>query len=126
MANTYTIVLVEDDSFLQHLYETKFVNEGFTVRCASDGLKGLALIKEVKPNLALLDVDLPKLDGLGILQALRAEEYFKQLPVIMLTNSSNQQRIDLARSLGVSEYLIKAHFLPSEVVTKVRTLLNIH
>ena len=126
MANTYTIVLVEDDSFLQHLYETKFVNEGFTVRCAADGLKGLALIRELKPNIALLDVDLPKLDGLGVLQALRAEDDFKQLPVIMLTNSSNQQSIDLARSLGVVEYLIKAHFLPSEVVAKVKAILGNH
>lgn len=124
MTNAYTIVLVEDDSFLQRLYETKFVNEGFTVRCASDGAKGLALIREVKPDLALLDVDLPKLDGFGVLQALRAEAGTRQLPVVMLTNSSNPQRIDLARSLGVTEYLIKAHFLPSEVVAKVKALLD--
>lgn len=124
MTNTYAIVLVEDDTFLQRLYETKFKSEGFTVHCVSDGEKGLAVIREIKPDIVLLDLDLPKLDGMSVLQALRSDSSFINLPVIMLTNSSNQQRIEQARGLGVSEYLIKAHFLPSEVVAKVRTLLG--
>ena len=124
MTNERIIVIIEDDGFLQRLYELKFVEQGFTVKAAVDGEKGLALVKEAKPLAVLLDLDIPKLSGLEVLNLIKSNEELKHIPVIILTNSSTQESVDKARSLGAADYLIKAHFLPSEVVAKVTACLK--
>lgn len=124
MPEERNIVIVEDDGFLQRLYELKFVEQGFSVKAAVDGEKGLALVKEVRPLAVLLDLDIPKLGGLEVLKAIKSDEATKGIPVIILTNSSTQESVEQARSLGAADYLIKAHFLPSEVVAKVTACLR--
>lgn len=118
MSDNQTIIIVEDDAFLRRLYELKFTEQKFSVRVAEDGQAGLELIKEVKPAVVLLDIELPKLDGFSVLQELKSSDDTKDIPILMLTNSSTQEAIDRARSLGAADYIIKAHFLPSEVVAK--------
>lgn len=123
MAELYSIVIVEDDAFLRRLYELKFTEQNFQVKVAPDGEAGLELIKTSKPSVVLLDIELPKLDGFAVLREMKNNEDTKNIPVLMLTNSSTQEAIDRARSLGAVDYIIKAHFLPSEVVAKVLACL---
>ncbi|MDZ4221618.1 MAG: response regulator, partial [Patescibacteria group bacterium] len=106
MPDPQTIVIVEDDAFLRRLYELKFTEQGFRVEVAEDGEAGLALIRSAKPAVVLLDIELPKLDGFGVLRELKADEATRAIPVLMLTNSSTQEAIDQARSLGAADYII--------------------
>lgn len=114
------IILVEDDEFLAELYATKLSLEGFEVMLATDGEKGFKLIKEKKPALILLDIILPKLDGFEVLKKVKEDETIKNIPVILLTNLSQKDEVKKGLNLGAEDYLIKAHFMPSEVVKKIK------
>ncbi|MFA6322918.1 MAG: response regulator [Candidatus Buchananbacteria bacterium] len=124
MATKKLILLVEDDEFLAELYGTKLGLEGYEVALAADGEKGLKMIKEKKPDLVLLDIILPKMDGFEILKAIKDDKNIKNLPVILLTNLSQKDEVKKGLVLGAKDYLIKAHFMPSEVVKKIKELLG--
>lgn len=119
------ILLVEDDRFLSEMYATKLTGSGFDVEVAYDGKEGLAKIKEFRPNLILLDIVLPKMDGFEILQKIKKEESLKNIPVIALTNLGQKEEVEKGLQLGASDYIIKAHFTPTEVVAKVKRLLGV-
>ncbi|MDX9892808.1 MAG: response regulator [Patescibacteria group bacterium] len=123
MSENKLILLVEDDEFLSELYATKLGLEGYEVILASDGEKGLKLIKEKQPDLILLDIILPKLDGFEILSKIKADKILKKIPVILLTNLSQKDEVKRGLDLGADDYLIKAHFMPSEVVKKIKQVL---
>ena len=123
MSDSPTIVIVENDEFLSRLYTTKFTAEGWVVKPAPDGAKGLAIIKEVQPDVIMLDVEMPNMDGLAVLKELKNNPVTSNIPVLMLTNSADPTHVAEAEKLGAVEYLIKAHFLPSEVVEKVRAAM---
>ena len=118
------IVLVEDDTFLAGMYMTKLGLEGFDVDLASDGEKGWKMIQEEKPALVLPDLILPKLSGLDVLAKIKKEDAIKDIPVIILTNLGQRDDVAKGLSLGAADYLIKAHFMPSEVVEKIKKLLS--
>jgi len=118
------VLLVEDDPFLSSMYRTKFELENFTVFSGDDGAKGLALAKEQIPDIILLDIMMPVMDGFGVLENLKKDDKTKNIPVILLTNVNQTDEIKRGLELGASDYLIKAHFMPSEVVAKVRFVLN--
>lgn len=120
MANKKSILLVEDDEFLAELYATKLNLEGFEVSLAVDGEKGLKLAKEMNPDLILLDIILPKKDGFEVLKVLKSDARLKKIPVILLTNLSQKDEVQKGLDLGANDYLIKAHFMPSEVVKKIK------
>ncbi|MFA6533812.1 MAG: response regulator [Patescibacteria group bacterium] len=122
--NQGTILLVEDDTFLAGMYKTKFEMEGFTIITAEDGLKGFQLAKEKKPDIILLDILLPKMDGFEVLEKVRASKDTKDIPVIMLTNLGQKEDVKKGLERGANGYLIKAHFMPSEVVEKVKMVLK--
>ena len=124
MAGKKRILLVEDDEFLAELYATKLNLEGYQVELAGDGEKGLRLAKSGKPELILLDIILPKKDGFEVLKELKADPVTKPIPIILLTNLSQRDEVKKGLDLGASDYLIKAHFMPSEVVKKISQLLN--
>ncbi len=124
MTKDKSILLVEDDEFLAELYATKLKLEGFEVSLAVDGEKGLKMIKEKKPDLVLLDIILPKLDGFEILKAIKADKSLKDIPVILLTNLSQKDEVKRGLDLGANDYLIKAHFMPSEVVKKIKQTIG--
>jgi len=113
------ILLVEDDEFLAELYSTKLQLEGYNVVLATDGAKGLKIAKEKQPMLILLDILLPKMDGFEVLQEIRKDPVTKKMPVILLTNLSQRSEVQKGLDLGANDYLIKAHFMPSEVITKI-------
>lgn len=119
-----TVLLVEDDTFLLSMYTTKFELENFKVLAAEDGEKGLKMALKENPDIILLDIMLPKIDGLEVLKKLKADSKTKNIPVILLTNLSQKNEIEQAMSLGANDYLIKAHFMPSEVVEKIKKTLS--
>lgn len=119
------ILLVEDDPFLLNMYATKFEIENFQVVVAEDGDKGYKSAVKESPDIILLDVMLPKMNGLEVLEKIKGNEAIKNIPVILLTNLSQKDEIDRAMNLGAIDYLIKAHFMPSEVVNKIKKVLNI-
>ncbi|MFH0831172.1 MAG: response regulator [Parcubacteria group bacterium] len=126
-ANTGTakkkIFLVEDDLFLSDMYRTKFTLSGFEMPHAEDGESALRMIKEVKPDLVLLDIVLPKRNGFDVLKELKKDAELSKVPVILLTNLSQKDDVDKGFELGANDYIIKAHFTPAEVVAKVEKVL---
>jgi DNA-binding response OmpR family regulator len=124
MATGKTILLVEDDEFLAELYATKLKMDGYQVFLAVDGEKGLKQIKEKRPDLVLLDIILPKMDGFEVLKNLKSDKVLSTIPVILLTNLSQKDEVKKGLALGANDYLIKAHFMPSEVVKKIEQLLG--
>ncbi|MFA5106777.1 MAG: response regulator [Patescibacteria group bacterium] len=118
------ILLVEDDTFISGMYIAKLALENFDVLLATDGEMGLEYARKQKPDLILLDLMLPKLDGYGVLKALKKSPALAKIPVILLTNLNQQESIDKARKYQIEDYLIKAHFMPSEVIEKVKVVLR--
>ena len=120
------VVLVEDDTFLANIYKTKFEMEGFRVSVAADGEEGVAMIHKENPDIILLDILLPKKDGFVVLEEIKASDATKNIPVVMLTNLGQKDDVEKGLKLGAVDYLIKAHFKPSETVEKVRKVLKEH
>jgi DNA-binding response OmpR family regulator len=108
------------------MYSTKFEIEGFQVVSADDGEKGLKEAKAENPSIILLDILMPKMNGFEVLENLKKEEATKNIPVILLTNLNQRDEIERGLALGANDYLIKAHFMPSEVVDKIKKVLNIN
>jgi len=122
--NKSKVLIVEDDSFLLGMYSTKFKKEDFQVLIAEDGEKGLRLAGKEKPSIILLDIILPKVDGFEVLEKLKSQKETKDIPVLLLTNLNQQDDSKKGLSLGAEDYLIKAHFMPSEVVNKVKEYIR--
>lgn len=118
------ILIVEDDEFLLSMYSTKFEIEGYEVVMASDGEMGYDKAQKEKPGIILLDIMLPNMDGFEVLKKLKANRETSSIPVILLTNLSQKQDVEQGLSLGADDYLVKAHFMPSEVVDKINRLLD--
>ncbi len=117
------ILIVEDDEFLLSMYSTKFEIEGYDVAMAGDGESGLQKAQKEKPGIILLDIMLPNMDGFDVLKKLKADRATSNIPVILLTNLSQKQDVERGLSMGADDYLVKAHFMPSEVVDKINRLL---
>jgi DNA-binding response OmpR family regulator len=116
---TNTVLLVEDDEFLQRMYASKLQSDDLEVITASDGEKALEIMKEKEIDLVILDILMPKKDGFQVLIEIRSDPKNKKIPVIMLTNLGETEEIKEAKKLGANEYIIKAHMMPSEVLEVV-------
>ena len=127
MNDNVSILLIEDDTFISGMYQTKLGAMGYNVELQEDGEAAhKRLQQDPLPDLVLLDVVLPKMDGFEILEALRKEERTKNLPVILLTNLGQKPDIERGVKLGADDYIIKAHYTPSEVVEKIKQVLESH
>lgn len=120
----HRILLVEDDPFLLDMYSTKFKEVGFDVIIAQDGEMGIAKAKEIMPEIIILDVVLPKKDGFEVLKVLKSSSETARIPVIVLTNLGLDSDVKRGLELGAQNYIIKAHFTPTEVVAKVKDILK--
>ena len=118
------VLIIEDDVFLANIYKTKFEMEGFKVSNSENGEIGLQDAGKKKPDIILLDILLPKLDGFVVLERLKANKDLKDIPVILLTNLGQKDDVSKGLEMGAEDYLIKAHFKPSEVVAKVNEVLK--
>jgi DNA-binding response OmpR family regulator len=121
------ILLVEDDKFLRDICRTKLVKEGFNVHEAMDGEQALQDIEKVKPDIVLLDIILPNIDGYQVLTEIRAKTDAKisKVPIIMLSNLGQEDDIKRALDLGANNYLVKAHFTTDEIVEKIKKELGL-
>lgn len=117
------VLLIDDDPLLARMYQAKFVIDGYQTETASDGEEGVAKAQSGKPNLILLDIMMPKMNGLDVLKKLKEEESTKKIPVILLTNLSTDTHVQEGLDLGAVAYLVKADYTPKEVVQKVKEIL---
>lgn len=118
------ILLVEDDQTISWLYKTKLEVDGYIVVTADNGVDAIKLAKQEKPDLVLLDVIIPQLDGFTVLEELKKDETTKNAPVIMLTNLGTDEDREKGKSLGAVDYLVKANMTPQEVSEAVKKFLN--
>lgn len=123
-AMAHTLIVVEDDKFLRDLIVQKLRREGFEVLEAVSGDECLALAKENETQLILLDLILPGIDGFEVLKRLREDDETRDIPVLVLSNLGQQSDIEKASELGAVDYMIKAHFTPNEIITKIKGILN--
>lgn len=117
------ILVVEDDPLMSRMYQKIFTFEGYEVEMASDGQEGLDKAREVKPTLMLLDVMMPKLNGLQVLEKLKSDPETKAIPVVMLTNLAGEQDAESALTKGAIKYIIKSEHDPKEVADMVKEIL---
>ncbi|MFH0906641.1 MAG: response regulator [bacterium] len=118
------ILIIEDDPFLSEMYADKFNKDGFQADICIDGKIGMDKIKADKPDLILLDIVLPKMDGFEILKEVKGNPELKDIPIILLTNLGQKNEVEKGLSMGADEYIIKAHFTPTAVVAKVKEMLS--
>ena len=118
------VLLVEDDDFLRDICEIKLRKEGFDVMTSADGLDAFKKIKDTKPQLVLLDVILPGMDGFDILKQTKENTETALIPIIMLTNLGQDNEVKKGLDMGAEDYIIKAHFTVDEIVEKVRSIIK--
>jgi len=118
------ILVVEDDRFLRELISKKLRNEGFEVIEAIDGEEGFKKIKEEKPNVVLLDLILPSMDGFDVLEKVKKDKEIASIPIVILSNLGQREEIEKGLKLGATDYLIKAHFTPGEIVEKIKNIIR--
>ena len=119
------IMLVDDDPFLLDMYGLKFKNKGYDVVAHLKSEDALAQLKEgATPDVIILDVIMPKIDGIAILKEIRDNKYAPDATVIMLTNQSQPEDIEKAEHLGIDGYIVKALTIPSEVVDQVQKIYD--
>jgi DNA-binding response OmpR family regulator len=117
------IAIIEDDQAISQMYRIKFESEGFTVDTAENGKLGLELIENMRPDIILLDLMMPEMNGEEMLIQLRKQDW-GNIPVIILTNVGEQEIPDVARQLGVNKFILKADMTPKQVVDLVKTQLS--
>lgn len=121
------VLLVEDDSFLRDICAKKLTKEGFRVFEILDGEEAIKNLEKIEPDIILLDIILPTVDGFVVLEKIRSNknEKIKRTPVIMLSNLGQKEDIDKALSLGANDYLIKAHFTTEDIIEKIKKELGV-
>jgi CheY-like chemotaxis protein len=118
------ILLAEDDRFLRRAAQTKLEQAGYTVEVAVDGEEALAALRRTPPDLMLLDLLMPKKDGLEVLREMKADEAIRDVPVVILSNSSKAIDMDNARLLGARQYWVKANVTLQELCHRVNVILG--
>ena len=117
------ILIVEDDALMSRMYQKAFSFEKYEVEMAADGEEGLEKVRPFKPTLILLDVMMPKKNGLEVLEELKANEGLKAIPVVMLTNLAGTADAETAMAKGAVKYIVKSEHDPKEVVDIVKEIL---
>jgi len=118
------ILFIEDEAAIQKTLGESLRNKGYEVQSAMDGEIGLRLAKSEQPDLILLDLILPKIHGLDVLESIRKDKKTKEIPVIILTNLENVGEVERALQLGATTYLVKANYSLEEVVAKVKKAMG--
>ncbi len=118
------ILVVEDDQMISSMYKTKFEADGFEVIIASNGVEGYEFAKKHKPDIIMMDIILPQLDGFSSLEKIKKDPEIKEIPVIMLTNLGTEEDKKKGEKLGAIGYLVKARLTPAQVSVKIKDQLN--
>lgn len=117
------ILIVEDDPLMNRMYQKIFKFEGFDVDFATNGEEGLDKIRTIKPTLVLLDIMMPKINGLEVLDKVKKDPETKDIPIVMLTNLAGSQDAETALEKGAVKYIIKSEYEPKQVVNMVKEIL---
>lgn len=117
------ILLIEDDPLMVRLYQKIFTFEGYEVAVAMGGEEGLKKVKSFKPTLILLDIMMPKMTGLEVLDKLKADPEIKKIPVVILTNLASQRDAETALAKGAVKYIVKSEYDPKQVTEMVKGIL---
>ncbi len=118
------VIIVEDDPLMARIYARVFTYGGYDVKIAGDGEEGLTLIRENEPDVAILDVMMPKMNGLDLLAKIKADIATAKTKVVMLTNLNNQEEIANAYRMGAAKYLVKSEQDPHKVLEEVNEILR--
>jgi CheY-like chemotaxis protein len=120
------ILLVEDDLFLGGMLGHKFLDLGAKVLGAKSGAEAIEIAKKEFPDIILLDILLPEVNGFDVLKTLKEDENTKRIPVLILSNLSQKSDIDKCKELGAEKFLVKATVDLNEIAEEVRKILNIN
>ncbi len=118
------IAIIEDDPTINQMYRMKFEAEGFDVELADNGERGVAMVESFGPDIILLDIQMPEMDGPTALKIIRKADWGKTVPVIILTNMGEEESPKELKTLGVHSYIVKADLTPSQVVARVKEALE--
>jgi DNA-binding response OmpR family regulator len=123
--NQNKILLVEDDPMIVRMYQRKLENDGFKVSLAFNGEEGLAAVKNDRPDIILLDIMMPKMNGIETLKAVKADALTKDIPVIILTNLGDRpEDVQKCKELGAADYLVKANVQLKELSEKIKSIIT--
>ena len=118
------IAIIEDDAVINQMYRMKFEADGFDVQIADNGKRGVALVEEFQPDIILLDLQMPNMNGAEALAEMRHHDWGKNIPVIILTNLGQEEAPKSLQDLNVQSYIVKAELTPRQVVERVKEALG--
>jgi CheY-like chemotaxis protein len=119
-----TVLIVEDEQSMQRALKSKLEHAGYAVHTAVDGEEALASLRASKPDLVLLDLIMPKVDGISVLRQMKADDQLRPVPVVILTNLSSGDKVAEAMQLGTFDFLVKANYSLDDVLKKVADRLG--
>ena len=119
------IAIIEDDPVISQMYRMKFESDNFEVQLANNGKHGVDLVETFSPDIILLDLQMPEMNGAEALAVIRKNDWGKNIPVIILTNIGEEEAPKELRTLGIHSYIVKAELTPRQVVERVKEALNI-
>ncbi|QQG51112.1 MAG: response regulator [Candidatus Saccharibacteria bacterium] len=119
------IAIIEDDPVINQMYRMKFEADGFEVQIADNGERGVALVQGFHPDIILLDLQMPSMNGAEALTEIRKHDWGKTIPVIILTNLGEEEAPKELRNMGIHSYIVKADLTPRQVVGRVKEALGI-
>ncbi|MGH7197089.1 MAG: response regulator [Candidatus Saccharimonadales bacterium] len=122
--NRIKIAIIEDDQVISQMYRMKFEAEGFEVQTAENGRLGVELTEKMQPDMILLDLKMPEMSGEEALEKIRASEWGKNIPVIVLTNLGEEEAPKSLNRLGIHSYIVKAELTPRQVTERVKQALG--
>ena len=120
------IAIIEDDSVINQMYRMKFEADGFDVQVADNGKSGIELVEKYQPDIILLDLQMPEMNGDQALARIRSKDWGKNIPVIILTNLGAEESPKELKELNIHSYIVKAEFTPSQVVARVKEVLHLN
>ncbi len=120
------LLIVEDDPLMQRMYQKIFTFEKYEVSTASNGEEGLDKVRTLKPTVVLLDVMMPKMNGLQVLEKIKSDPDIKHIPVIMLTNLAGEKDAETALMKGAVKYIVKSEHDPKQIVAMVKEIILAH
>lgn len=119
------IAIIEDDPVINQMYRMKFEADGFNVQLANNGKRGVAMVETFLPDMILLDLQMPEMDGEAALKVIRSNDWGKDIPVIVLTNLGEEEAPKSLREMGIHSYIVKADLTPRQVVARVKEALDL-
>lgn len=118
------IAIIEDDPVINQMYRMKFEADGFEVYMADDGKRGVEIVKSVQPDIILLDLQMPVMNGVEALTEIRSQDWGKNIPVLILTNLGEEEAPSEIKDLNITSYIVKAALTPKQVVARVKQALE--